>query len=405
MNTGNRSTEEPMKHTFLVVNNDELSWQLQNYFPDHVFRNLSTKEFLSMEVQDKESTILFDIGKDISCLDDIIEVLGEAESWIRAVVHQNAILFIGEKYLELDVSGPFPGIYTTVLFPVSKPGNSKLIRKCLEEAAINTFTAPTIHPQLKEYLDHLERPLPLMIGSLLKSKFLKVEIQALKEKDMITSGFIDMFSHDIGLPLTNLRSRIENLLEGDHGNLSDEQMTIILGLQRNVEKINDLRKEALMLNKLDSGTFSINRSLTSIYGLLEEVMYQIIPFSEMKNQTIELNSPHFSANIDQMKIKHVVENLVSNAVKYTPPNGRIEIAAGKGKDHFWIKVKDDGNGIPEGMEEKVFERFVRLDKNMGEGTGLGLSIVRMIVQKHGGRVWYERPSEGGSIFVVELPKK
>ncbi len=244
-----------------------------------------------------------------------------------------------------------------------------------------------------------------LIGDKLACHFQEIELDSCREKVAITSGFIDMFSHDIGLPLTSLKSNIEHLLIGAEGTLSEEQKYLLTSIQDSVERINDMRKEALMLNKLDSGNFTLNKSLTSIHSLLQDIMFRLQPLSNKKNQTLELKSPHFSAEIDNNKIRHVIENLVTNAIKYTPSNGTIIITAEKDEDVFRIRVIDNGAGIPQESVDHIFKRFTRFHKNIANGTGLGLAIAKSMVTMHDGRIWHEPRTGGGSIFIVELPRK
>lgn len=242
--------------------------------------------------------------------------------------------------------------------------------------------------------------LALILGDLIRT----LESNYWKERAEITASFIDMFSHDIGLPLTSLKANVELLIE--KGENADELGSGMLKtVLDDVTKINDMRKEALMLNKFDSGSYVLNKDLAPIYSLLQEVQVQFLPIADRRDQFIELDGQHFSARIDKEKMRHVLENLVSNAVKYTPPGGTIWMFTGKGTETFWIKIEDTGAGIPEGSVDKLFKRFARFHKNMASGTGLGLSIVKTIIDLHKGSIRYEPRVGGGSVFTIELPRK
>lgn len=237
---------------------------------------------------------------------------------------------------------------------------------------------------------------------ILRDSISLIETSYWKERTGVTAGFVDMFSHDIGLPLTSLKANVEHLLAGDTHH-PGPHMNILEAIRNDILKIDDMRREALMLNKFDSGSYTLNRKLASIFSLLQEVQVRFLPQADRKNLTFTMESPHFSAPVDIEKMRHVLDNLVSNALKYTPPGGAILVSAGKGKETFWIRVEDTGVGIPKGSEHRLFERFSRFHKNMAQGTGLGLSIVRTIAELHGGTVRYTPREGGGSIFTVELP--
>ncbi len=142
-----------------------------------------------------------------------------------------------------------------------------------------------------------------------------------------------------------------------------------------------------------------------MYSLLEGVMYRIRSIMDAKDQTIHLDSPHFSAVVCTSQFEQVIENLLINASNFTPRGGDITISANKDEENICIRIRDTGVGVPPDMEEKIFQPYVRLNKELAPGTGLGLTIVRTIIQNHDGMVWVERPEDGGSEFVLKLPLK
>jgi len=241
------------------------------------------------------------------------------------------------------------------------------------------------------------------ITRILQRKLDETILDTSKEKIDFMTGFIDRFSHDIGTHITSLKTGIEDLLNADHEALSMDQENKLKALQEQVTRIDDLRTETLMLNKFDSGTIGLNKKLTSIHPLIQDVYLRNLPLADKKGQTVDLKCPHVSAIVDKEKIRSVIENLIGNAIKYTPNLGTVEINVIKANDILTISVSDDGPGIPEGAEQKIFERFTRMHKHIAGGTGLGLSIARTIIRMHGGRIRYEHISDGGSRFIVELP--
>lgn len=230
------------------------------------------------------------------------------------------------------------------------------------------------------------------------------EIEFLRIRLDLTKKNMDMLSHDIGLPLTVMKGMVEQMLRGESGELTSEQSANLESILKNIKRIDDIRKETLMLTKLESGGSSA-KSLTNLYSLMERVMYRMLPMTDAKDQTIHLDSPHFSAMVTESLMEQVLENLLINASNYTPSGGTITITAEKKEEIMTIRIRDTGIGIPSDMTEKIFEPYTRLSKDLADGTGLGLTIVRTIINNHGGRIWVERPEDGGSEFIIELPLK
>jgi len=314
---------------------------------------------------------------------EVIDGITFSGSAVVSILIQNTFLTYFRDEVEICVVGDRPGVHICVHIPLKK-----------EE----------IYPLVKELIEKHVDPRITMIKKVLSMKLMEFEKENLIEKERLSREFIDMFSHDVGLPLTVLKGNIEMIKEGKLEGFSDEQKKALEAMEKSVERIDNMRKESLFLNKMDSGVYRINRKLTSISGIIEDSVNEFLSEADRKNQTIETRVPYLSANIDPEKFKHVVDNLLSNAIKYTPAGGKIEISLEKDKDKFRLLFKDNGPGIPEGMEEKIFNRFVTVGPKRKDSTGLGLSIVKEIVESHGGSVRVEHPEEGGSLFVVEMPK-
>ncbi len=110
-------------------------------------------------------------------------------------------------------------------------------------------------------------------------------------------------------------------------------------------------------------------------------------------------------SVDQEKIRAVIQNLLDNAIKYSKPGGNVEIAVNQKGDCMQVAVKDDGIGIPENQQKLIFNRFFRAKnarKSNGEGNGLGLNIAKSIIERHGGKIWFESEENKGSIFYFTL---
>jgi two-component system sensor histidine kinase VicK len=220
--------------------------------------------------------------------------------------------------------------------------------------------------------------------------------------------FVANVSHELRTPLTTIKSYMEALDDGalDDPSLSHKFISVVRGeTERMIRLVGDL----LHLSKLDSKKASLSKEWTNVYGLLEEVADRFAFQLQQKSIKIRVHSQIGLGQvfIDPDQIDQVLDNLVSNAIKYTGDGGYIELLAGrKGNNLVEISVKDTGFGIPKKDIAKIFDRFYRVDKarsrSMG-GTGLGLSIAREIIKAHGGAVEIESDMGKGTKVMFTLP--
>lgn len=211
-------------------------------------------------------------------------------------------------------------------------------------------------------------------------------------------------AHELRTPLTIIEGTVNGILDGvfepnqEHLNTVREQTEVL------TELINDLRDISLV----EAGRLHLELEATDIRPLLQRKAAQNEATTISKNISLELDLPEElpQVNIDSQRIEQVVNNLLSNALRYTPEGGRITITTTSLKDKVVIAVSDTGEGIRPEYLEHIFDRFYRADDARTRregGTGLGLAIVQQIIQAHGGRVWAESKPGEGSTFFCELP--
>lgn len=221
--------------------------------------------------------------------------------------------------------------------------------------------------------------------------------------------FVANVSHELRTPLTTIKSYLEAL---DDGALEDPDLAKrFVGVTRNeAERMIRLVNDLLHLSRLDSRQAIIHKEPTHLSEMLEEVADRFSFQSSQKkiDISIEVDSTlPDKVYLDPDQIDQVLDNLVSNAIKYTTEGGSIALCARcHGDDAVLIEVKDTGIGIPKKDLSRIFERFYRVDKarsrNMG-GTGLGLSIAREIVRAHGGHIWIDSEIDVGTKISFTLP--
>ncbi len=230
------------------------------------------------------------------------------------------------------------------------------------------------------------------------------DVSYLKELDRLKSDFIHTISHDLRSPLTAILGYTE--LIDRTGPLTPSQQEFLRRLQGSIQHVVTLVNDLLDLGRLDAG-FDARREVVHIENVLK---YSLDIFeSQVKKKNIKqfvdiaLDLKPLRAN--PIRIRQMLDNLLGNAIKYTPQGGSVHIAIFMQGDQIVIKVHDTGMGIPPDEQGRVFEKFYRASNASKEveGSGLGLAIVKSIVEGHQGRVWVESALGKGSTFVVLLP--
>ena len=230
------------------------------------------------------------------------------------------------------------------------------------------------------------------------------DISYLKELDRMKSDFIHTVSHDLRSPLTSILGYME-LIERT-GPLNQNQQEFMQRLQNSVQHITSLVNDLLDLGRLEAG-FDMRREVVRLDNVLR---YTLDMFdAQIKKKKIQLDveiSPGLQPlRANPIRIRQMLDNLLGNAIKYTPDNGNIGVRISMEQDQIVLRVEDTGPGIPQDEQNRIFEKFYRASNRPDNvtGSGLGLAIVKSIVDSHQGRVWVESALERGSTFVVLLP--
>ncbi len=234
------------------------------------------------------------------------------------------------------------------------------------------------------------------------------DITSLKMMDQLKSNFVHMVSHEIRSPLNSILMQIKVVTDGLAGELTPKQAHIMNRVSAKLNGLVNLSSELLDLSKIESGSVGTEKETVDISELLKEEVDFYTP--KAQEQSIDLSLMPLPALpkvlINRMGIEEVVSNLISNAINYTQPGGKIKVSGDSDGNSLKIHVEDNGMGIPEAELEKIFERFYRVktkDTRYIVGTGLGLAIVKSIVQANQGDVNVESIVGQGSRFTVCLP--
>jgi len=241
--------------------------------------------------------------------------------------------------------------------------------------------------------------------------FVGIERDITKEKeiDKAKPEFVSIASHQLRTPLASINWYTEMLLDDEQKNLDDEQKTylneIYNGSTRMVRLVNDL----LNVSRLDLGRMKIQPEKEDLIAFIEDVINDVTAILKEKNGKIIFKKPKgkMITMVDTVLFSQVVNNLISNAIKYSPKDKCvITVSLAKSKGGYEMTVADKGVGIPKHNQKKIFNKFFRADnaqKISAEGTGLGLYIAKMIMENSGGKLWFESRLNRGTTFFATIP--
>lgn len=235
-----------------------------------------------------------------------------------------------------------------------------------------------------------------------------------KEKaiDKAKTEFVSLASHQLRTPLTTVKWYTEALLKGDFGRLSKHQTEQLKQVHQGNERMVELVNALLTVSRLELGTLSVEKKKLNIKKFILELIKDQVP--QIKEKQIQLKTvlskTYPSLHTDEDLLHMIIQNLISNAVKYTDDKGAITITLSAEEDskELIFSVSDTGYGIPKDQQKKIFTKLFRADnarEKVTDGTGLGLYIVKNAAEKLGGKVWFESEENKGSTFFVSLPLK
>jgi len=235
------------------------------------------------------------------------------------------------------------------------------------------------------------------------------DVSALKVANQVRSNFVSMVSHELRTPLNSVHGFIDLLLHNHMGALTPEQHTYLGYTQEGVNQLISIVEDILFMTRSDLGQFAIKQQEVPFRALVRQIVGSLQPQAQKAEVVIVQDIPTTSPSlyIDPQKIVQVLNNLITNAIKFTPPGGTITVQSRHyDANSAMISVADTGYGIPYEDQQHVFERFYqsnhRQQSKMG-GYGLGLSIAKLIVEQHGGTIGFDTIPNEGTTFYFTVP--
>lgn len=244
---------------------------------------------------------------------------------------------------------------------------------------------------------------------LLMTRANELQIEKTRDVDLAKDDLLSLASHQLRTPATGVKQYLGMVLQGFAGNVSARQKSLLEKAYASNDRQLSVINEVLHLAKIESGRITLAKKDINIVELVQDVINEQAPDIKRSNHIVTLQLPlrPVLINADDHMLRMAVENLVSNAIKYTPAHGKIKVSVSSTRQLVRISVKDSGIGIDQQDMPKLFKQFTRLQNEMSfqvSGTGVGLYLVKHLVEMHGGRVDVVSVRGQGSTFTITLPR-
>ena len=231
----------------------------------------------------------------------------------------------------------------------------------------------------------------------------------LKELDKMKSDFVSNVSHELRTPLTAIKGSVDNMLDGLTGSLNEKQIRYLARIKSNTDRLSRLINDLLDLSRIEAGRVEVRPTTFPLTALVEEVVES--PEGLAAEQLIRIEVPSLDRSVtvwaDRDKVTQILMNLIGNAIKFTPEQGKVSVAIERNENEYVrISVADTGPGIPPEERSKIFSKFYQIDsgnKQKPKGSGMGLAISKALVEMQGGKIWVESEVGRGSTFSFTLP--
>jgi signal transduction histidine kinase len=231
------------------------------------------------------------------------------------------------------------------------------------------------------------------------------DVTQLQQQEEIKRGVISTVSHQLKTPLTSIRMAIHLLLEEKVGGLTEKQAELLVAAREDSDRLHGILNNLLDISRIESGRVPMEFRSVSPHSMVSEALEPFQRAAQDQGVTLSVELPDDLPEVwaDLARMNHVISNLLSNALKYTPPGGKISFSAKAEEEQVRFLISDTGRGIPGKYLPRIFEQFFRVPEQGTEtGAGLGLAIVKEIVEAHGGTVGVESGEGKGSIFTFTL---
>lgn len=322
-----------------------------------------------------------------------------SEDLFNNLEHYKFIATNWEKVIPLlkpDNKAPF----TSDDYPLNRIFNGEIV-KSMEVLAINNFGKERILAIDGQKLKGPE-------GDDLGAVMIYQDITERKQIDQMKNEFISTVSHELRTPLTSIRGSLGLIMGGAMGTVPQEMSTLLEIACNNSERLVRLINDILDTEKIESGKMVFHYNRTDLSKILEQAVISNKAYADKYKVTYKIDKmiPGLQVMLDADRIRQVIDNLLSNAAKFSKPDGIVTINMNRDGNTVRVSVSDTGNGIPQEFQSKLFSKFYQADSSDNRekgGTGLGLSICKAIIESHKGSIGFTSKVNEGTTFYFDLP--
>ena len=386
--------EGNLNHEIKVVSRDEIG-ELASEFNNmtrrlHLYEKSNIRNLIAEK--NKSLAIVKSISDPIIVTDNDFRIIlvNKATEDVFKIAEQNSI---GRHFLEsINNQTIFEHIKHLEKYNKSLQGDSVVVLKREERLRYYVITVAAINANENE-----------AVGAVTVLQ----DITGLKEIERLKSEFISTISHEIRTPLTSIVMGTGLLLDSITGALTEDQKEVVDAMHEDSNQLLALVNDLLDLSKIESGRSQVKFENVSLHELIESSIRTFTDIAEDKGVKLQYNEQQKipCVKVDISKITCVVNNLITNALKFTKRGDQVIISTQISNGSIKVLVSDNGVGIAEEDRERIFEKFVQLnnEKVNNGGTGLGLAISKEFVRLHGGDIWVESNTSSGSSFIFTIP--
>lgn len=394
------SVDKKVKEQTEEIQKRSLEMQDQQRAILNILEDVDEEKHNVEKEKDKLNKILYSIGDGVFVVDKNFNIIIYNQAAAR-ISGYSVIEAKGKNYQEI------------FKFVNEKDGiaNYEFIEKAFKTGKIQEMSKDTVlinKNQKRIAVADSAAPLVGRDGKVIGCVVVFRDVTKEREVDRAKTEFVSLASHQLRTPLSAINWYAEMLIAGDAGKLTPEQKEYVQEIYSGNQRMVDLVNALLDVSRIELGTFSVEPTDVDLKKILEIIV------GELKNK-IDTKKLKFTSRVDKSlksysgdpKLLNIIfQNLISNAVKYTPDGGEVKVQIKKGVTNLHIIIADSGIGIPESQKNKIFTKLFRADnvrESDTEGTGLGLYIVKSIIEQSGGNVTFVSKQNKGTIFTVKLP--
>lgn len=328
-----------------------------------------------------------------AAMDEIVASLGEG---LIAIDPKGRVVVANARVAEMFGAGT-PLIGRSALEIVRKQS----VVAALDRALRGEASTERVVTGSENHERHIEvRVVPVAASTDIAAVALFIDITTIERLQRVRRDFLDDFSHEVRTPLTGLKSAAETLDAGRLTREHEQQLRQVM--QRQIARIERLVTDLSELNQIESGQLVLERRPVNLRAVLGDLCEDFQERTETAR--FLLRGDDTIVAIDTLRAQQIFTNLLDNALKHGGGRGEIAVEVGRENGEAFVRVSDEGPGIPPHELDRVFHRFYRIDRSRSQpGTGLGLAIAKHLVALHGGSIRAFNRSAGGATFEVRLP--